>query len=154
MMNNFTRCIGFAIACSTILIDQVTKILAKTFIKNYGIRVNSFLSFTYSENTGAAWSMFRGHPLILAMLGVISMVILGLAHKQFETHFQKILAAMVFGGIFGNTLDRIFRGYVIDFIDVDLKFYHWPVFNIADGIICASIVILLFTFQRKAQKAK
>jgi signal peptidase II len=137
-----------------VLVDQATKIIVQTFAKNDAIRINSFLSFTYSENTGAAWSMFGGHSSILAMLGVLSMVVLGLAHKQFKTTFQKILGAMVFGGIFGNTLDRTFRGHVVDFIGIDLKFYHWPVFNVADSAICMGVIILLFTFREKVQKAR
>ncbi|MDR1528564.1 MAG: signal peptidase II [Puniceicoccales bacterium] len=153
-MSNFTRCICFTTVCLVVLVDQTTKIIAQTFVKNDVIRINSFLSFAYAENTGAAWSMFGGHSSILAMLGVLSMAVLGLAHKQFKTTFQKVLGAMVFGGIFGNTLDRIFRGYVIDFIDVDLKFYHWPVFNIADSVICMGVVILLFTFRQKVQEAR
>ncbi|MDR2432639.1 MAG: signal peptidase II [Puniceicoccales bacterium] len=153
-MSKFIRCICFTAACLVVLVDQATKIIVQTFVKNDVIRVNSFLSFTYSENTGAAWSMFGGHSSILAMLGVLSMVILGFAHKQFRTTFQKILGAMVFGGIFGNTLDRIFRGYVVDFIGIDLKFYHWPVFNIADSVICMGVIILLFTFRQKVQKAR
>jgi signal peptidase II len=137
-----------------VLVDQTTKIIVQTFVKNDVIRINSFLSFVYAENTGAAWSMFGGHSSILAMFGVLSMVILGLAYKQFKTAFQKVLGAMVFGGIFANTLDRIFRGYVIDFIGVDLKFYHWPVFNIADSVICMGVIILLFTFRQKKQEAR
>ncbi|MDR0692968.1 MAG: signal peptidase II [Puniceicoccales bacterium] len=153
-MSNFARRICFATACLVVLVDQVTKIIVQTFVKNDVVRINSFLSFTYSENTGAAWSMFGGHSSILAMIGVLSMVVLGLAHKQFKTTFQKILGAMVFGGIFGNTLDRIFRGHVIDFIGVDLKFYHWPIFNVADSVICMGVIILLFTFRKKVQKAR
>ncbi|MDR2603716.1 MAG: signal peptidase II [Puniceicoccales bacterium] len=153
-MSNFAKCICFTTACLVVLVDQTTKIIAQTFVKNNVIRINSFLSFAYFENTGAAWSMFGGHSSILAILGVLSMVVLGFAHKQFKTTFQKILMAMVFGGIFGNTIDRIFRGYVIDFIGIDLKFYQWPVFNIADSVICMGVIILLFTFRQKVQKAR
>ncbi|MDR1891375.1 MAG: signal peptidase II [Puniceicoccales bacterium] len=153
-MNNFIGYLCLIIAFLTTSIDQITKATARAFIRNNIIRINSFLSFAYSENTGAAWSMFVGHSSILAILGIVSMVILGLIYEQLDTSFQKILAAMIFGGIFGNTLDRIFRGYVIDFISIDLKFYRWPVFNIADSIICVGIVILLFTFRQKVQEAR
>ncbi|MDR2629193.1 MAG: signal peptidase II [Puniceicoccales bacterium] len=153
-MSNVTGCLCFATACLVVFVDQATKIIVQAFAENDGIRINSFLSLVYFENTGAAWSMFGGHPTILAMLGVLAMIVLGLAHKQFKTTFQKVLGAMIFGGIFGNTLDRIFRGYVIDFIGVDLKFYHWPVFNIADSAICMGVIILLFTFREKVQKAR
>ncbi|MDR1401621.1 MAG: signal peptidase II [Puniceicoccales bacterium] len=133
--------------------DQITKFAVQKFAGINAIRINSFLSLRYAENTGAAWSMFRGHAWILSAIGILAMAALFLFRKYFETSIQKFMAAAVAGGILGNTADRIARGYVIDFIDVDLKIYRWPTFNIADAAICIGVIILLFTFQKKAQKA-
>ncbi|MDR1413540.1 MAG: signal peptidase II [Puniceicoccales bacterium] len=135
------------------LSDQLTKTAMRMLADSNGIRINSVLSLSYGENTGAAWSMFRGHVVLLSAIGILAMIALFLFRKYFESSVQKIFAAVVAGGILGNTIDRIWRGYVIDFINVDLKIYRWPTFNVADAAICIGVIILLFTFQKKAQKA-
>jgi signal peptidase II len=114
---------------------------------------NSFLSFCYSENTGAAWSTFKGHSFALALLGLAVMGMFIAWRNCFETFAKKFAWVLILGGIGGNTIDRFFRGYVIDFISINLKIYRWPTFNVADGAICLGIGILLFTFQKKEQKA-
>jgi signal peptidase II len=137
-----------------VLCDQVTKLVARLFLKNNHLRANAFLSFEYSENTGAAWSIFKGHASVLALLGLATMATLVLFRRSFIAAGQKFSVAMVFGGILGNTIDRIFHGYVTDFVSLDLKFYRWPTFNIADVAILFGVAILLFTFQRKSQEAR
>jgi signal peptidase II len=141
-----------AAASSTVACDQAAKFAAQALAGNDPITVTSFLSFFYAENTGSAWSMFREHSTILAAFGIVAMVAMLLLRKHFETLLQKISAAIVFGGILGNTIDRIFRGHVIDFISLDLKFYRWPTFNVADGAICTGAAILLFTLQKNTQR--
>ena len=66
--------------------------------------------------------------------------------KKFKASKKNILAfSLVFGGLFGNLLDRIIHGYVIDFIDFYIFNYNYPIFNIADSCICIGIFILLYS---------
>jgi signal peptidase II len=138
------------IVCAVTIFDQITKLIVRKYTC---LRVNGFLSIEYSENTGAAWNVFSGHASILAAFGVGAMVAIILFRKSFEGARQKLAWAMIFGGILGNTIDRIVRGYVVDFISIDLQFYRWPTFNVADSFLFIGVAILLFTFQKKAQKA-
>ena len=85
-------------------------------------------------------------------LGVITAMVF--FRKNFKNFLQRASLALIASGIIGNTIDRIVHGYVIDFISIDLKFYQWPVFNIADSAIFCGVMILSFTFLRKVKEAK
>jgi signal peptidase II len=142
------------VACLVLAIDQLAKHGAGAVWRDFPKSVvPGFLSFGYAENTGAAWSTFSGGSRWLAALGVSAMVVAVIFRKIFNSFQKKFAAALIFAGICGNTVDRIIRGCVIDFIAVDLKFYRWPMFNVADCAIFVGIGILLFTFHKKAQEA-
>ncbi|MDR2420146.1 MAG: signal peptidase II [Puniceicoccales bacterium] len=99
---------------------------------------------TYTQNTGAAWSLFQGHNFGLALLGIIILLII--FWKRFQTiAVRPIVYGLLCGGILGNVIDRMCYGYVTDFIDIYLPFYHWPSFNIADSAICIAVCSLLFS---------
>ena len=108
--------------------DQLTKVFFSQYENGEVFVINSWLSFFYTKNTGAAWN--------------------------FKNFLQRASLALIASGIIGNTIDRIVHGYVIDFISIDLKFYQWPVFNIADSAIFCGVMILSFTFLRKVKEAK
>ena len=95
----------------------------------------------------------QGHATLLGIFGIIAMVAILLLYKNFTNFFQKCAIGLIFGGIMGNTIDRFWHKYVIDFICVDLKFYQWPAFNIADSALCIGAIIFLFTFFAKPQEA-
>jgi signal peptidase II len=141
------------VAFSVVLLDQSTKWAARDFVGDGVVHPWPFLALRRSENTGAAWSAFSGHANALAVLGIVVLVSLLLGRRHFTTFGQKFSIALVFGGILGNTIDRIFRGHVVDFIDFSLGSYHWPTFNLADGSLCIGVAILLFTFHGKGQEA-
>jgi len=107
--------------------------------------IKKFFYFTYQQNTGIAF----GIPLPQWLQLISSVLILGVlmyfAYKYvFENKnnrfFKLLLLGMVFGGAIGNGVDRLFKGYVVDFIYL----YPIPVFNIADLGITVSLIILLF----------
>jgi signal peptidase II len=153
-MNKITdRLLCPAVSCAIVLCDQATKFAARRILRYGDVRINDFLFIKYSENTGAAWGMFAGRAAILAGLGICAMLAMVLFRRSFVGVWQKLSAAIIFGGILGNTIDRILNGYVIDFVSVDLKFYRWPTFNVADVALFLGVAILLFTFQKKTQKA-
>lgn len=122
-------------------IDQLTKWLVVTYLKPVGsvplikIGETEWLNFTYCENTGMSFSMLEGQRVILIALPVI---LIGLVEWYiFSGKIKKkpelfALAALAGGG-FGNLIDRVFLGYVVDFIDV--RIINFAIFNFAD--ICA-----------------
>lgn len=125
------------IVISIILLDQITKVAFRDI--NYGI-LNSV------TNTGAAFGLFKGNVFIL---GLISLFVMGLLVYYFhKSPSLYIPLGFLLGGATGNFIDRVFLGFVRDFID--LKF--WPIFNIADSFNVIGVIILgyiLITGQEK-----
>lgn len=133
----------FSVAFTVILavIDQLTKMLAVSFIKPEGsiplikFGDTEWLNFTYCENTGMSFSMLEGQRAILIAVPVL--LIIGVEWYIFSGRLKRTdlmiaLAALAGGGL-GNLIDRVFLGYVVDFIDV--RIINFAIFNFAD--ICA-----------------
>ncbi len=129
--------------------DQLTKWLAVTQL--YGEDPVSFipgiLSFSYTENTGAAWSMFAGQRWLL--IGITSLMVIAILavilSGRFRTHIMALVGGtlVVAGGV-GNLIDRVSRGYVVDFIKTD--FMNFPIFNVADCFVVIGAVLLFIYF--------
>lgn len=109
--------------------------------------------FTLVHNTGAAWGLFAGFPVLL---GVFSLVICALllvwlfVVNPTARAAEAFAVGLVFAGGLGNAYDRFFTGYVVDFINV--TFMDFPVFNVADigvtcGIILLVVSVALFDFK-------
>src|SRR5438046_9982489 len=109
------------ISLSVVALDQVTKLLVLRFL-NYNtqekVLVDGFLKFAHWGNTGAAWSLFRGNNNILALVALAALVVLYLSRHHFDsrTLLGQIAFGLIFGGIVGNLIDRLWAGHVIDFI--------------------------------------
>lgn len=139
--------------------DQITKwlVVGKTssLLTSPYVVIPGFADFVSVRNTGAAWGMFSGNGLFLFIIAVIVFILLILFFKSItEGYFERALGIfMVFSGIIGNSLDRLFRGSVVDFIDLHIhNFYHWPAFNIADSSICIGVIIIIISsLLRKSQ---
>ena len=139
------------IAAVLVGVDQWTKYWAVTQLKPVGniTVVEGFLDFTFVENRGVAFGVFSGQKwLILVLTAAIIVFLLYFFVKMPRTReYQLVRAAMVpvLAGAVGNLLDRVFRGYVVDFFEI--TFISWPVFNMADifvvtGVIALAILIL------------
>ncbi len=106
------------------------------------------------HNTGVAFGMANGVRGSNYLFGAVSLAALGLIAwlwktGAFPTRLSRVAVALLISGIFGNLTDRIFRGYVVDFLSVDLKFMQWPAFNVADAAICiAAACLFLSAFQK------
>ena len=121
-----------------ILIDQIIK--NQIIIKGNSELIENIISFTYTENTGGAFSIGEGHVnvLIIVNILVIGVIIaLAYANKQWDFFTCLILA----GGI-SNLLDRITRGFVVDYIDIT-KIIKFPIFNLADIFIVVGTIFFI-----------
>ena len=127
--------------------DQWTKWLVVDSIPLYGHVdfIPGFLGFTYTQNTGAAWSMLSGQQWLFVVVFVILTALLLLESFTFRMPFttaERWLIAAVYGGGLGNVIDRVRLGYVVDMIRTE--FMDFPVFNVADCFIsCGSILLIL-----------
>lgn len=112
------------------------------------IEITSFFNIVHVHNFGAAFSFLsRAGGMQRWLFAVIAIVIsLILIYFLFKNKSSErllnICYALIIGGALGNLFDRLYHGYVIDFLDFYLKSYHWPAFNVADIAICCGAVLL------------
>ena len=130
-----------------IILDIVSKLLViKSIYLNQSIIViKNFFSITYVKNTGAAWSILndKGY-LVLIISGIIIFSLVSYLYKYKPSKLiEKIAYSMILGGAISNFFDRIINGYVIDFIDINILGYDYPIFNLADCFIVIGVILLL-----------
>ena len=127
-----------------ILIDQYTKYL---MFFNYKKFINkNFLIFRldFVKNYGAAFNIFSGSRIFLSFISIIfSILLIYLIFRKNTINTIDLYSySFILGGTFGNGLDRIFKGFVIDFINLNI--INFPVFNIADISINIGFIFLLY----------
>lgn len=145
---------------SLVVVDQLIKLLVVKYLQpvNSITLINGIIGLTYLENKGAAFGLWNSRFLLICLNILIIFVVIKLLRsktyeftKQMKTAYSLILA----GGI-TNLIDRLFRGFVIDYIDINQLFYY-PVFNLADiciivGVVIIMITVLIKTLQKQEQK--
>ncbi|MBR4112733.1 MAG: signal peptidase II [Ruminiclostridium sp.] len=147
----------------SVVLDQFTKWLAVTYVKPVGtISVIKFgetewVNFTYCENTGMSFSLLEGQRFILIALPILLIGIVEylIFRGKIESKAMKIALAFLAGGGLGNLIDRIFLGYVVDFID--FRIINFAIFNFAD--ICAvlggfAFAIMMVVTESREEKRK
>jgi signal peptidase II len=122
--------------------DHATKVAAKITLEGAVPRsiIAGLVDLEYAENRDTAFSLLRGHaspakgPLLVAMasLAIMAIAVAWWKRRRQATALEHTAFALVLGGAIGNVVDRMTRGYVVDFIHVRM----WPVFNVADIAIC------------------
>lgn len=129
------------------MFDQISKLLIDTFLvlgKSHTI-FDKFLYVTKVYNDGVSFSMLSGHRWIVIAINILILVFLIFYMRKFKQNKRNLIAfSLVFGGLFGNLVDRFVYGYVIDFIDFYIFNYNYPIFNFADSFICIGILMLLY----------
>jgi len=139
-------------------LDQWTKVLVVENIPLYGHMefIPDFLSFTYVQNTGAAFSSFKGMQwlfLVVFIVFTVGVVWEFIKKKMPFTTFERWCIAAIYAGGLGNMIDRLRFGYVVDMIKTE--FMNFPVFNVADSFItcgCILLLVHLFFFNREFWK--
>jgi len=124
-------------------LDQFTKAWAMMSLRPLGsvTLVPGFFNLTYVQNTGIAFGMFAGQGLLVGIfVSILALVALyymkGLNWAGLEPN---LVGGCLCGGALGNLVDRWRFGHVVDFFDVYLGAHHWPVFNVADSLICIAV---------------
>lgn len=129
------------------IVDMLSKILFDKFL-SIGKSINicdKFFYLTKVYNTGISFSMLSGQTIVIVILSILAMIFLFQYLKKFKESKRNIVAfSLVFGGLFGNLIDRIFRGYVVDFLDFYIFNYDFPVFNFADAFIFVGVMLILY----------
>lgn len=133
-----------------VVLDQLTKFIVHSTMNLYdSIQVAPYLlNFTYIRNEGIAFGIyFEGAETIFIVLPILITIYLFylLKSEEFQDKFSQIALFLIIAGAVGNIIDRIFRGYVVDFIDFHLNGMHWYVFNIADSSVTIGLIFLLYS---------
>ncbi len=135
-----------------VFLDQLTKFLIrKNFILGESKPVTSFFSLTYIHNTGIAFGLFQSEKFSNIFFIIIAAIVIFLFYiwrnqiYLYGGKFAKIGLTLVWAGAFGNLIDRIFIGKVVDFLD----FHFWPVFNLADSCITTGGALMFLSFLKR-----
>lgn len=138
-----------------VLADQLTKAVVARQIALYNSInvIPGFFNLTHIRNKGAIFGFFSRTEsffvfllLTLASLVALSLVIYYFFKTPVKEKVMKISLSLILAGAFGNLIDRIIRGYVIDFLDFYYRKWHWPFFNVADSCITVGAILLLIIF--------
>jgi signal peptidase II len=144
----------FAVAAIVVMLDQASKRLIWEGFKETGGMdlIGSVLRIRLSTNTGAVMGILSGSRPILITVTIISIIaLIYFAYRmRYAPLFKRVCLGLVLGGAFGNLIDRIATGKVIDFIDMGIGRYRWPTYNVADIAVTVGAVILIagFAFQK------
>ena len=131
-------------------VDQVVKALVvRVFAVGTSLPIlPGVLSLTYVRNTGIAFGMLSGFPLLVTVLAAMTVVFLVYYHegRWRRNPTGRVAVGCLMGGAVGNLTDRIRLGYVIDYLDLHV----WPVFNLADAaVVCGGALLLLALIRQK-----
>lgn len=126
--------------------DQVIKLFVERFLAPVGTAefINGFIGWNYVRNTGAAFGSFSDNTVLLSVVtgAVLLAGIVLIAMKKIKSKFCLVCAVMIISGGLGNLIDRVLKGYVVDFID--LQFMDFAVFNFADILVTVGAFALMF----------
>jgi len=151
------------VALLVVGIDQLTKFLVLRWLgyAQEKVVVTGFFKFVHWVNTGAAWSLFRGNNELLAAIALVALVVLFFSRHHFDsrTLLGQVAFGLIFGGIVGNLVDRLFRQHVIDFLYFFLQQrggteIGFPAFNVADSAICTGVALVFLVTWRNESAAK
>ena len=145
--------ITIIISIILLCIDQISKLLVVNLLtKTDSITIiKNFFYLTYINNDGAAFSILVGKRifLILIAVSVIVMLIRYIKKNNIQNKLELVSISLIIGGSLGNLMDRVIRGYVIDFLDFKIFNYNFPIFNLADTFIVIGVFLLLLKEIRK-----
>jgi signal peptidase II len=140
-----------AIAAVVVVLDQITKLIAldRLTLGAPVVLVEGFFALTLVMNTGLAFGLLAGIPpgwrWVVGVLSLGALVVLlrvALRILPSGGWREQCAIGLVFGGAVGNLIDRTRFGAVVDFVDVYVRDWHWPAFNVADSAITVGVAVL------------
>ena len=149
-----------------LVLDQATKFWIAAHVPfdpmhSHGIGgdieiIRGFFYLIHVGNTGAAWSMFAGRSMMLAVLAAGTLVAIFFWRQSLglKQPLAQLCFGLLGGGIVGNLIDRLLHGHVIDFVDLHFGSYIYPTFNVADSGICVGVILYVLQSLRAPSGAK
>jgi signal peptidase II len=152
IINN--KWIFYILSSLVVLTDQITKLMVIKFVPLFdSIPNDGIVRITHLTNTGSAFGLFQDMNAVLTVIGIIGVIFILYFYINYsgKPFFVMIGLSLIFGGAVGNLIDRIYRGAVVDFIDVKLwNDVHFPSFNVADSSLSVGgfILVALWIYRR------
>ena len=145
----------FIIAIIIFVLDQLSKSLMEIYFKlnESVVLIKNFFRITLVHNTGGAWSIFENYSYLFIIISIVALIILIRFMFNFKKNTRNSVAfALTCSGIISNLADRIFLGYVRDFLDFTIFGYDYPVFNLADIAIVVGVILLIIAIIKGEDK--
>lgn len=142
----------FLLGALLLALDQLTKLAVRTFFHSSSSLqiIPNLFYLTYSQNTGALFGSFKGGNELLIWIALMAIGLILYLWDQFpKESCSAIFLTFILAGSLGNLIDRVFLGYVTDFLD----FRIWPVFNLADSLVTIGIVGMVIIILKEGAKS-
>lgn len=138
--------------CTLILLlfDQGSKFGIERLLQNNVLQViPDFFQIEMVYNRGAAWSIFNNQILFLVIVGFVSLYLLVKIRPDSSSKLLNLSYSLLYAGIIGNLIDRLFCGHVRDFLAFQFFSYQFPIFNLADIWIVIGAFMLFIIMWKK-----
>ncbi len=140
----------FTVAAIVLILDQASKRLVWGIYGHGGGTdlIDGFLRIRVSTNTGAIFGILSGSRVLLLAITLVSVAaLIYFAYRmRFAPISRRVYIGLIIGGAFGNLIDRLASGEVVDFIDMGIGGYRWPTYNIADIAVTLGAVLIMIGF--------
>jgi signal peptidase II len=131
-----------------LLLDQITKkwIVKTMFYGDSKNIIGNFLRFTYFRNPNSVFGLQIGGAVVSTVLTVIAFIFVMVLFFKSNNRFSLVSFSLIIGGALGNLTDRVRYMEVIDFIDVGVRRWRWPTFNVADSFVTIGLILIVIYF--------
>jgi signal peptidase II len=143
-----------AVAALVVALDRWTKHWAGAALPfDRPLRLaGDYVRLTYTRNSGVAFGIGRGTGFpyyIFSLIAIVAIVWMFLRDRAGSDPVRRLSLALVLGGAIGNLVDRVTSGEVVDFIEVGVPQWHWPVFNVADSAVTVGVLLFALSWSRR-----
>lgn len=139
------------------IIDQIIKylVVSNISIGTEKVIIDNFLKFIYIRNTGAAFGILSGNIIFLIFITVLLIFyIVNEMKKNINNNLSLLSFSLILSGAFGNLIDRVVRGYVVDYISFTLFSREMSVFNLADTYITIGVILLIYIIIKEGKNER
>ncbi len=134
-----------SVFAAVLILDFMTKYAADSLIKSKISLIPGFFSFNLVHNFGAGFGIFQHQRIVLSLISIGVLIAIAYYYREFNAKPEIIAAALVAAGTLGNLWQRIYYGYVTDFLDISF----WPSFNVADSALCIGVGLFIWVMLRE-----
>lgn len=143
------------VSLAVVVLDLLTKQFASHYLSHFiAYNVCPGFNLVLVHNQGAAFGFLHGEGGWQTWLftgiavAIIAALVVWLVRLRRNQYWLAVAITLVIGGAFGNMIDRVILGYVVDFIDLYIGRYHWPAFNLADTCITIGAIMIIWKLWR------